>query len=138
MKQDTFRTIAVFSGSRSHAGKQWVEDKIRTILGSLDKDIVIMHGASASKDGNPIECADWVVDRVARELGFRAQKVPAKGKQYLKRNKEIAGIGHMLYAVPKSRKQGIKALQGEITRGGTEHTIRQFVVLNKPIHLIYP
>lgn len=60
------------------------------------------------------------------------------GKYFLKRNKEMAEYCDILYAFPKSNINGEKALKGIVSRGGTEHTIRQFAERSKPIRVYLP
>uniref|UniRef100_A0A6H1ZQ91 Uncharacterized protein n=1 Tax=viral metagenome TaxID=1070528 RepID=A0A6H1ZQ91_9ZZZZ len=73
---------------------------------------------------------DALVNEVAKELGFTVKvfrpKIEGDGRYYLKRNREMAKYSDMLYAFPFSK-------NGKAIRGGTEHTIRQFEILGKPV-----
>jgi len=50
----------------------------------------------------------------------------------------MAECSDVLYAFPKSNLTGKKAINGIVTRGGTEHTIRQFVERGKPVYVYLP
>jgi len=121
-----------FSGSRKRSARLQIRN---IILGYINKygieNIVIVHG------GCP-KGIDAEVKEIAEELGvkqviFYPEKQEAR--YYLERNKKIARYADILYAFPGSRETGEKALKGIVTRGGTEHTIRQFVKLGKPVIL---
>ena len=50
----------------------------------------------------------------------------------------MAEYSDVLYAFPKSNLTGKKAINGIVTRGGTEHTLRQFVERGKPVYVYLP
>lgn len=115
-----------FSGSRYRSARGQIEKILREY--DPRKDIVVHGGCSIGIDKE--------VDEIARKLGFRVVVFyPRKPepKYYLKRNREMAKYADILYAFPKSKETGELALRGIVTRGGTEHTIRQFIKLGKPV-----
>jgi len=117
-----------FSGSRQRSAVDEIRDILTKICSHTDE---IVHG------GCPLGI-DAEVQRIAKELGF-AQKIfypkTKDSKGYLARNKEIAEYANVLYAFPLDRMRSALALRGTVTRGGTEHTIRQFVKLKKSVYI---
>ena len=121
-----------FSGSRYRSERK----KIRKILENLNqKEDVIVHG------GCP-RGIDKEVDEIARELGFKVivfYPERHEAKYFLKRNIEIAKFADILYAFPKIQtvklinRKGLSLETLKGIRGGTEHTIRQFLKLGKPV-----
>ena len=121
-----------FSGSTKRSEK----DKISKILQQYNPEVdIIVHGAS------PKGGIDNEVDMIAKEMGFTVKKFPPEkpiGKYFLGRNIKMANYSDILYAFPKLNITGEKAIKGIVTRGGTEHTIRQFVKRNKPVYVYLP
>jgi len=117
-----------FSGSRKRSARQHIQQ----ILSEYDPEsTIIVHGWCP-------EGIDAEVREIADKLGFKQRIFYPKrpeSKYYLERNKKIAEFADILYAFPRGKKTAEKTLKGIVTRGGTEHTIRQFVKLNKPVIL---
>jgi len=121
-----------FSGSIKRKEKE----KIKKILQQYNPQVdIIIHGAS------PKGGIDNEVDMVAKEMGFTVKKFPPEKpttEYFLKRNIKMAEYSDILHAFPRSNITGEKAIKGIVTRGGTEHTIRQFVKRNKLVYVYLP
>jgi len=124
-----------FSGSRYRSERY----KIRKVLEiyNPEKDIIVHGGCPRGIDKE--------VDEIAREMGFKVVVFyPEKyeAKYFLKRNIKIAKFADILYAFPKRKtvelifRKGISLETLKGVRGGTEHTIRQFLKLGKPVVVI--
>ena len=114
-----------FSGSTKRSEKE----KIKKIFQQYNIEVdIIVHGVS------PKGGIDSEVDKIAREMRFKVKQIPSKkaiGRYYLKRNIKMAEYCDILYAFPTTTVTGEKAVKGIATRGGTEHTIRQFIKRGK-------
>lgn len=121
-----------FSGSRYRSER----NKIRNILTHYNpkKDIIVHGGCPRGIDKE--------VDEIARKMGFKVivfYPEKPEARYFLNRNIKIAKFSDILYAFPKietlelinNKGLSIEILKG--IRGGTEHTIRQFLKLRKPV-----
>lgn len=130
MKADMGSPICVaFSGSRNRND----EKEVRKILSNYNPSTdTIVHG------GCP-KGVDSTVDKIAKEMDFKIIVFEPQGrgsKYLLKRNEHMAkGNAMWLHALPERDKRALDALANKITRGGTEHTIRQFLSVGKRVYV---